>query len=99
MERARSPAGQPNHRAIDDRRRIRTFRSFRDGFTDQHSQRPDLHVCVHRPDFRAYAARILGGRQLWPTTTGLMSAEVSLALRCADGHHVVEDDLVVTTQP
>lgn len=39
MERARSPAGQPNHRAIDDRRRIRTSRGFRDGFTGHHSQR------------------------------------------------------------
>jgi len=26
-------------------------------------------------------------------------AEVRVALRCADGHHVIEDDLVVTTQP
>ncbi len=25
--------------------------------------------------------------------------EVRIALRCTDGHHVVEDDLVVTTQP
>ena len=26
-------------------------------------------------------------------------AEVGLTLRCAEGHHVIEDDLVVTTQP
>lgn len=26
-------------------------------------------------------------------------AEVSVALRCTGGHHVIEDDLVVTTQP
>lgn len=30
---------------------------------------------------------------------GGCDAEVRIALRCADGHHVVEDDLVVTTQP
>ena len=26
-------------------------------------------------------------------------AEVRVVLRCDDGHHVIEDDLVVTTQP
>jgi hypothetical protein len=26
-------------------------------------------------------------------------AEVRLALRCAAGHHVIEDELVVTTEP
>ena len=40
-----------------------------------------------------------------PTKGGLAllhdgcDAEVRTGLRCADGHHVVEDELVVTTQP